>query len=85
MKLTADQLKAFRLGKKLWLHDHRMGVCEPKPVILKAWPDKYRFLLHIVDESGGFLDLLNWSLNTNAPLGEARMPINQKVWLTIRD
>jgi hypothetical protein len=85
VKLTAEQLSALKIGQKLWLHDNHKGMSAPKPAILKQWTDNYRLYLHILDEQGEFVDAFNWSLNTNAPLGQARMPINQKTWLTLRD
>ncbi|MGW8203853.1 hypothetical protein ACWGM0_15085 [Sphingomonas bisphenolicum] len=85
MKLTVEQLSTLKRGQKLWLHDNQKGALSPKPAVLKVWTDRYRFYLHVLDETGKFVDAFNWSLNTNAPLGEARMPINQKIWLTLRD
>ena len=83
--LKREDLETLKEEQRLWLHDSRSGVLVCKPAILKKWQAKYRFLIQIFDDDGAHVDDETWSVETNLPIGQGPMRINQGIWLTLRD
>ena len=87
MKLSEAELKCLTGNHKLWLFDNRKKILPPKPAILKLWDSPETFIIHIFEDETEYrqIDHLRWSVRTNGPVGELKMPINSKVWLAKRD